>query len=63
MLKIRFTYCNFSYIKEFNDKGSDNELWFGLKDRKGVWKDCLYNKEKRAVFVYGADSDYLEEVT
>ena len=60
MIKIRFTYQGFSFVQEMVDKG--DEIWFGLKDRKGVWKDCLYRKKEKSVFVYGMDSDYLEEV-
>lgn len=59
MKKIKFTFHGFTFIHEVADRP---EVWFGLKDRDGIWKECLYIKKDKKVFVYGTDSDFLEEI-
>ena len=57
MKKIRFTYKGFSFLQIIRN---ENEVWFGLKDRRGIWKECLC--KDGMVYVFGTDSDYLEDV-
>lgn len=57
MKKIKFTFHGFTFIHEVADRP---EVWFALKDRRGIWKECLY--KNGMVYVYGTDSDYLEDI-
>jgi len=62
MQSITFSFCGQKYTHEFFF-GTKPINWFGIKDTNGKWHDCCYNMELDCIFIFGQDSDYLEETS